>query len=235
MQHGLDETAANEVVIALQRTGIQAVKARDESGEGVFVVTVPKSDVARAMELMRSLGLPRAARSGLAEMYGTASLVPSETEERARFLEALGNDIERTLETIEGVVSARVHIVLSESDPLAADDKPRIPAQAAALIKTRAGIDNPVKEADVQQLVGRSVPGLVPDAVAVVVTSAPEWTGEGKPILVSYGPISISPSSRTVLSGLLLGLLGLLAVLAFVLLMTARRLASVQRGAARRF
>ena len=66
-------------------------------------------------------------------------------------------------------------------------------------------------------------------------TSAPEWTGEDQPILVSYGPISISPSSRTVLSGLLLGLLGLLAVLAFVLLMTARRLASVQRGAARRF
>ena len=63
-----------------------------------------------------------------------------------------------------------MHIVLSESDPLAADDKPRIPAQAAALIKTRAGVATPVEEADVQQLVGRSVPGLTPEAVAVVVT-----------------------------------------------------------------
>lgn len=231
VQQGLDETSANEVVTALERAGIGADK---EPGEGsgdapTYVIKVSRSDVARAMELMHSLGLPRSVRNGIAEMYGQPSLVPSPTEERARFLKALSNDIERTLETIEGVVSARVHLVLAESDPLAADPRPRVPAQAAVLLKTRANVQLPIKELELQKLVAGSVPGLLPQAVAVVVTPAPEWTGAGAPTMIAMGPVRMTPGSRTVLVGAFAAILGVVAILALILLFTARRLAAVQR------
>ena len=182
------------------------------------------------MELLRSLGLPRSQRSGLAEMYGQPSLVPTATEERARFVEALGNDIERTLETVEGVVSARVHITLAESDPLAADTKPRVPAQAAVLIKAKAGPLLTLKDTEVQKLVAGAVPGLAAEKVAVVVTVAPEFSGGNAAPMTTFGPIRVAPGSRLVLASAFAALLGLVAILAMVLLFTARRLAAVQRA-----
>ncbi len=234
VQYGLDEGAANEVVTALERANIAAAKVRQEGGgnEATFIITVTnQEDVRRAIELMRNLGLPRTRRSGLAEVYGQASLVPSATEEKARFIKALGNDIERTLETIDGVVSARVHIVPPETDPLAADpSKQRVSAQAGVLIKTRAGVMIPLKELDVQRLVAGAVAGMDPSKVAVVVTAAPDWATTGQPSLIAVGPIRMTPGSRTVLIGALLIVLGVVAVLALVLLLMARRLAAAQRA-----
>ncbi|HEY0713793.1 MAG TPA: hypothetical protein VGF45_14030, partial [Polyangia bacterium] len=205
-------------------------KLADGSGDAPkFVVTVVKGDVARAMELLRSRGLPRINRNGLAETYAQASLVPSPTEERARYLKALANDIERTLETIEGVVSARVHIVMAESDPLGADPRPRVPAQAAVLLKARAGYNLGLKEVEFQKLVAGSVPGLTTQSVAVVVTPAPEWNPNNTDEMVSMGPIRVTPGARTALIGAFLGILCLVAMLALVLLYMARRLAAVQR------
>ena len=127
----------------------------------------------KALDLLRSLGLPRDRRHGFAEVYGQPSLIPTPSEERARYLEALGGEIERTLETADGVVSARVHLVLEETDPLAVDAKPRTAARAAVLLKVRGG-RAPLPDGDVQKLVAGSVPGLDPAAVAVVVTRAPD-------------------------------------------------------------
>ncbi len=229
VQQGLDEPSANEVVTALERNGIGAKKEKGEGQEGGYIVQVGQSDVARAMELMHSLGLPRSERRGLAETYGQPSLVPSPTEERARFQKALANDIEKTLETIEGVVSARVLLSLAEYDPLSADARPRVQASASVLLKTRAGVALGIQAADVQKLVAGSVPGLPPANVAVVDTPAPEWTGAGAPTMIAMGPLRMSPNSQKVLVGVFLGILGVVAALALFLLFTARRLAAVQR------
>ena len=64
LEHGLDESAANEVVTSLERAGIAANKNRDDGNGEVFVVSVAKSDVVRSMELLHSLGLPRGQRAG---------------------------------------------------------------------------------------------------------------------------------------------------------------------------
>ena len=227
IQHGLDETAANEMLTSLERAGIEASKNRDD--DGAFAVMVAKGDALRAMELMRSLGLPRGPRAGFGEIYKQPSLVPSPTEERARYVEALAGEIARTLETVEGVVGARVHLVLPEPDPLAVDGKPRVPAQAAVLLKTRAGRPAPIGERDVQKLVAGSVPGLDPLAVAVVVTSAPEVAAAPGANLVALGPLRMTPDSRGALlvgTGAVCALVALLACLVIVL---ARRLAAAQR------
>ncbi len=237
VQYALDEAAANEVVTALERANIAAAKAREEGGgnEPTFMVTVTnREDVRRAIELLRNQGLPRIKRSGLAETYGQPSLVPSATEERARFVRALGNDIERTLETIDGVVSARVHLVPPETDPLSPDAKARVEAQAGVLIKMRFGYEFPLSGPDIQKLVAGAVGGLKPQNVSVVVTQAPNWASGGQTSLISIGPIRMTPGSRTLLFSALLIVLGVVAVLALVLLLMARRLAAAQRALASR-
>src|SRR5579872_4609434 len=175
--HGLDERGANETVAALEHAGVGADKQVDDDGLGagsaaVFRVRVARADEARALEVLRAQGLPRDRRHGFAEVYGQPSLIPTASEERARYLDALAGEVARTLEMADGVVGARVHLVLEESDPLSGDVKPRAPARAAVLIKARAGRPPALSTADVQKLVAGSVPGLDPASVAVVVTAA---------------------------------------------------------------
>jgi type III secretion protein J len=231
IEHGLDESAANEVVTSLERAGIAASKNRDDSGGEAFVVSVGKSDVVRSLELLHSLGLPRGRRSGFSEVYKQASLLPTPSEERAKYLEALSGEVVKTLEMVDGVVSARVHLVLPEPSAgvLAIDDKPRATAQAAVLLKTLGGKGQPIAEAEVQKLVAGSVPGLDGSAVAVVFTAALPAPAASSD-LVSLGPLRLTAGSRTVVVGGFVALCLLLAALATLLLLMAKRLGKQERG-----
>jgi type III secretion protein J len=230
--HGVDERAANEATASLERAGIGAEKVSDEGaasgGGATYTIRVASADGTRAVDLLRALGLPRDRRRGFSETYGQPSLIPTPSEDRARYLDATAGEIERTLETVDGVVSARVHLVLEESDPLAIDAKQKSPARAAVLIKARSG-PAPISDLEVQKLVAGSVAGLDPAAVGVVVTPAADPGEAAAAALAPVGPIRITPGTRPLLLGALAGVLLLLALLAALLLVTARRLAALER------
>lgn len=233
VEHGLDERAANEVVTALERAGIGATKSADESASPpTFTVEVGRNDGLRALEVLRAEGLPRGRRTGFGEVYGKPSLIPTATEERARYVEALQGEIARTLESVDGVATARVHLVLEERDPLAVDGKPRVPAQASVLLKTRTSA-RALDEASVAKLVAGSVPGLAPAAVTVVTTVTAEPRSDA-PTLVAVGPLRVSPGSRTWLVAGLAATLIVVAGLAVLLIVTARRLSALERRLATR-
>jgi type III secretion protein J len=233
--HGIDERAANDAARALERAGIGVEKVPEEgagagggTGPGAgFTVRVARGDGARALDLLRALGLPREPRHGFSEAYGQPSLIPTPSEERARYVDALAGEIERTLESVDGVVSARVHLVLEEADPLAPDAKPRAAARAAVLLAARPG-HAPIAKEDVQRLVAGSVAGLDAAAVAVVFTAAPA-PAEDAPLLAAVGPLRVTAGSRALLVGALAAGIGVLALLAALLLLTARRLAALER------
>jgi type III secretion protein J len=116
IRHGLDEPAANEVVTALERAGIGAEKARDDaSGPTMFVVRVASGDAIRALDVLHAWGC-RAGR-GPGSPRSTASPAWSRPPPRSgpATSRPLSGEIERTLETVDGVVSARVHLVLEEA------------------------------------------------------------------------------------------------------------------------
>jgi len=234
--HGVDERSANEATAALERAGIGAEKLPDEgaaAGAGAtYTIRVAHADGTRAVDLLRALGLPHDRRRGFAETYGQPSLIPTPSEERARYVDALAGEIERTLESADGVVSARVHLVLEESDPLAADAKPRSAARAAVLLKARPGAA-PFSAAEVQKLVAGSVAGLEAAAVSVVMTPAADPTAAAatNASLTALGPLRISPGTRPLLVAALVGGLAVLALLATLLLLTARRIAALERTA----
>jgi type III secretion protein J len=222
--HGLDAPSANESLAALERVGIGAEKVADDGvgQSAAFALRVPRGDAARALDVLRVRGLPRERRHGFAEVYGPPSLIPSASEERARYLEATAGEIERTLETAEGVVSARVHLVLEEPDPLSLEGKPRAGARAAVLIKAAEG-RSPLGETDIQKLVAGSLPGLEPRAVAVVITPAPVSAEAALGPLAAVGPFRVTPSSRAPLIAVFAVALGAIGVLAALLLVSLRR------------
>ncbi len=227
--HGVDERSANEAIVALEHAGIGAEKLPDETAAGGggagFTIRIARGDGGRAVDLLRALGLPRPAPRGFAQTYGQPSLIPTASEEHARYLDALAGELERTLENADGVVNARVHLVLAEPDPLAVDAKPRTPARAAVLLKARQG-HAPLSEDDVRRLVSGSVAGLDPAAVSVVMTAAAE-PAEPLP-LAALGPLRVTPGTRSLLLTALTIGLALLALLAGLLLHTARRLSFLE-------
>ncbi|HZH03946.1 MAG TPA: hypothetical protein VEY30_09190, partial [Myxococcaceae bacterium] len=110
VRHGLDERQANEVQSALQGRGIDAEKVAESGKKPVWTVRVRREQAVDAVRVLADLGLPRQRPPGFSEVFGKGSLVPTPTEERALFLQALSGELAQTLEAVEGVISARVHL-----------------------------------------------------------------------------------------------------------------------------
>ncbi len=115
--HRLDEPQANQVLVALGEAGLPARKQREGSDDGTFTVAVRPSDAAAARSLLSARDLPRTRSPGFSELFGSPGLVPTPLEEHARYLHALSGELARTLEALDGVVGARVHLALAVPDP----------------------------------------------------------------------------------------------------------------------
>jgi type III secretory pathway lipoprotein EscJ len=96
------------------------------------------------------------------------------------------------------------------------------------LLKTRAAHPAPIGERDVQKLVAGSVPGLDPSAVAVVVTPATDIPAAPSANLVAFGPLRMTPDSRGTFAIGLAVVCALVALLAGLVLVLARRLAAAR-------
>ncbi len=172
--HGLDEGQANQAVVVLSEAGIAAATHRDEGTESAWRVEVPRGDILAAQRLLADHGIPRKAQPGFGEVFGKGSIVPTPSEERALYLHALSGELARTIEAIDGVLEARVHLALPPTDP--GRTEPTAPVRGAVLVKAAPGAHARVLPlaAGIQSLVAGAVAGLDAAAVSVVVTdSAP--------------------------------------------------------------
>jgi type III secretion protein J len=172
--HGLDEPQANEVLVALEASDIAARKVRGDGGDAGWTVEVATADAARAQRLLAERELPRPRPPGFAEVFAKGSLIPTPTEEHALYLHALAGELARSVEAIDGVVAARVHLGLPRPDPLRPGD--RIPPRGAILVKCRPSACAAVRalEGGLRALVAGAADGLEPSAVAVVISEASE-------------------------------------------------------------
>jgi type III secretion protein J len=226
----LSEAEANAIVVALHAQGIGAQKAREGGGadEPRFSVEVAKSEAARALTILAAADLPHRDDPGIEETFGEGGLVPTATEERARYLAALGGELARTIERIDGVVDARVHVALPEAHERLLDEAAPSP-RASVLVKHRADHPPPELEA-VRALVAGAVQGMDPAEIAVLAVPA-EAPGAAAAPLVDVGPITVTAGSAAALKGILGGSLFLHVLLALVLVAVLRRTRRPRRGA----
>ena len=117
----LSEGEANEIVALLIRNGISANRVFAKDGSSV--VRVDDTSFADAMAVLSDAGLPRQKFASIGDIFADNKLVSSPTEERARFIYALSQELSKTLSEIDGVLAARVHLVLPKNDPLQGGSK----------------------------------------------------------------------------------------------------------------
>jgi type III secretion protein J len=163
----LTERQANEMVALLQASGIAAHKEAREGG--TYALTTQSEDFGRAMEQLTANGMPRGSFDTVGQIFKKEGFVSSPVEERARLTHAMSQELANTLQTIDGVVVARVHLAMPDKDPLA--DKAR-PASASVFIKHRAGRDLSGQVAQMKALVVNGVEGLPYDKVTVALFPA---------------------------------------------------------------
>lgn len=159
---GLEEGQANLVLAALLDAGIGCHKAPGEEGTWNVLVSEPK--FAEAVNLLERQGLPRRARQGVAEVFKKTGMISSPSEERIRFMDALAQDLARTISMIDGVVDARVHVVLPANDPFARNV---LPSSAAVAIRARWDADLADFVPSVKGLVKNAIEGLAYDKIQV--------------------------------------------------------------------
>lgn len=159
----LDEREANEMVAILLHGGIDADRA--VAKDGTSSVEVEKERVADAVDLLEARRHPRERFETMAQVFAPRGLIASPVEERARYIYALGQEIERTLSDIDGVISARVQVVLPQNDPLG---QASAPAAAAVFIRYDSAVDVPALLPQIKTTTANSIQGLAYDHVSVV-------------------------------------------------------------------
>lgn len=161
---GLEERQANLVMAALLDDGIACRKAPGE--EGTWNVMVDESRFAEAVNLLERKGLPRRAHQGIGEVFKKTGMISSPSEERIRFMDALAQDLSRTISGIDGVIDARVHVVLPENDPFARN---ALPSSAAVAIRSRWDADLADLVPSIKGLVKNAIEGLTPEKIMVTI------------------------------------------------------------------
>jgi len=158
----LPESEANEVMGVLLNAAIDVKKVPGK--EGMVSLEVGRDSVARAIDVLQELGLPRHIRPKMGDVFKKENLISSPLEERARYLYALSQELEQTLSQIDGVIAARVHVVLPER--LGPGD-PNVPSSAAVFIKYQqgSGLENLVGQ--IRAMVANAVSGLNAEKVSV--------------------------------------------------------------------
>jgi type III secretion protein J len=210
LQTGLLDPDANEILTLLKRNGIAVTKTRAKDG---VTLLVREEQMARAGELMRSAGLPKRALSNLGQMFKKEGMISTPLEERARYLHGLSQELEYTLSQIDGVITARVHIVLPER---VAPGEPVQPSSASVFIKHQQPFDEDLVIPRVRRMVSNSIPGLGDEAGArklsvvlmpanTVAQAGMEWE--------QVGPFMMEISSANSLRIWAFSLIGLLVLL----------------------
>lgn len=157
---GLADADKAAVAEALQASGIEYAL---DPASGALSVDAEKLHEAKMM--LASQGLPKAQPSGDAMLaalpMGASRALEGETLRAAR--EA---DLARTIEAIDSVRAARVHLAMAEESVFVRDNRP---AAASVMLTMQQG--RSLSEAQVQairHLVASSVPGMAADQVSVV-------------------------------------------------------------------
>lgn len=157
---GLPDSDKAAVTSALTQASIAS-----HIDEGTGALTVAGDDYSRARMLLAGQGLPKAAPGGYA-ILDQLPMGVSRAVEGERLRQARETELARSIEEIDAVADARVHLAVPEQSVFVRDNAA---PTASVVLKLQGG--RSLSDAQVQSiinLVASSVPGMKPDAVTVV-------------------------------------------------------------------
>ncbi|MFT5083260.1 MAG: type III secretion protein J [Lentisphaeria bacterium] len=164
---GLSEYEANEMLAILLRSGIGADKLPVK--DDLFSLQVEKDKLPDAVEVLKSQGYPKETYQNMGDVFKKEGLISSPLEERVRFIYALSQNVAETLTQIDGVITARVNIVMPENNPFG---EATSPSSASVFIKYRPESRLENVKSDIKLIVEKSIEGLSYDKVSVIMLPA---------------------------------------------------------------
>jgi type III secretion protein J len=160
----LTESEANQILAVLLDAGLAAEKRPGE--EGVFSVSVEETEFAVAIRILDGRGLPTRRYDDFGNVFGKAAMFSTPLEEKARYLYAMQEELAHTVSEIDGVLSARVHLVLPEQDQLGRTLQ--TPSAAVFIKYVDDERHDPVSQRmEIRRLVAAGVPNLDEERIVV--------------------------------------------------------------------
>ena len=205
--HSLDENQANRVKLVLAQTGIVAEKIQENGSWALRVSGAEVTPALAALSRSRTLQRELTRKSEL-----PAGLLQSK-EERSRFAEReLAWNLERTIESLPGVLEARVHLFLVAPSMLEVQEH-AAEQSASALLILETGVK--VEEQKIREIIS-GASGIQPQRVTVLSAAAEQnqWPAIGTPQLAASVKKTKGPAADV--NGAYYSALGGLALLPMV-------------------
>lgn len=151
----------------IEELDAQGVKYEITGGGGTIMV--PRADVYSTRIALSGKGLPSSSDSGGYSLLDNQGLSTSESQEQTNFKRAMEGELSKTIEAIDGVNTAVVHLAIPQKRVFSDEQDP---ATASVLVDTDAGksLDEEQVQA-VVNLVASSIDGLDPKKVTVADSS----------------------------------------------------------------
>ena len=157
---GLPDSDKAAVTAALTQGGI---KSHVDDGTGAL--TVGEEDFSRARMLLAGQGLPKAAPGGYA-ILDQLPMGVSRAVEGERLRQARETELAKSIEDIDAVAQARVHLAMPEASVFVRD---AANPSASVVLKLQGGRSlSDSQVSSIVNLVASSVPGMKPDDVTIV-------------------------------------------------------------------
>ena len=160
---GLGEKEGNEMLAILLDGDVAAEKLIDK--DKMVTLMVDTDEVSRSIKLLKSLGYPKEKYSSIGDIFPKDGLISSPTEERARYTYSMSQELSSTLSMIDGVITARVHVVLPQEQDTLSDVN--YPSSASVFIKYTPELELAGFIPKVKTLVSNSIEGLSLDKITV--------------------------------------------------------------------
>ena len=159
---GLDRSDVNQIGLVLGEAGV----GFDVASDGTTVL-VPAGSTAQARMLLAEKGLPTSANAGYELFDNVGSLGLTSFMQQVTRVRALEGEIARTIQSIQGIKAARVHIVMGERANFRREEQ----EPTASVVIRASGVDAAKSAMSIRYLVAAAVPGLNADKVTVLDSS----------------------------------------------------------------
>lgn len=187
----LDAQDVTRIGAALDDAGI----AFDVSSTGDTVL-VDYGETARARMILARRGLPKSDSAGYELFDKLGSLGLTSFMQQVTQVRALEGELSRTIQLIDGVKAARVHLAMRSDGYLRdASEKP-----TASVVIRFEGSESTAAAQAVRHLVAAAIPGLTPDQVTVMSTNGLLLSASDDP--ASAAPQKMIEMERTISSDL---------------------------------
>ncbi|MYE83557.1 MAG: EscJ/YscJ/HrcJ family type III secretion inner membrane ring protein [Gammaproteobacteria bacterium] len=160
----LDEQEGNEMLALLLQHDISSEKRAAK--DNMVSLFVDSDKIPFAMELLRKNGYPKDKFSTIRDLFNADKLIATPYEDRTRYIYGLSQELADTLSRVDGVMTARVHLVI----PTEEDESPV--ASAAVFIKHNPNYDMEEHIPQIKSIVASGIDSLAYEAVNVALFPA---------------------------------------------------------------